>query len=241
VVNAILEDRNTHLVRGGPDADAVIFLLHGVGGTRRNWIDHGQLDLQLETALDAERSQRLLVVLPEGHLTDAERQARRFPNSQAFTQRLHDLVNDIRGTRAPRPAAFWAIAGVSMGARQALEYVLAAPGLEGSVSFRAVGCISPAIQGDWMVRRGTEPLAEALRRPDYYIAWGSDDYPDIKENSRVFTERLRRGGVNVFPADPNLQQRPGVHRWDSDPLLWQPCLKDFLVQLVSPRLVDPGS
>jgi pimeloyl-ACP methyl ester carboxylesterase len=173
--------------------------------------------------------------MPDGHLTEEERRRRQFPDSRAFTQRLQEVILDVRNTTSPNPAALWAIAGVSMGARQALEYVQATPALQEPALFGAVGCFSPALSNRWIQDNLTGQLAVARERPEYFIVWGSDDYDEIQTNGRTLSDDLRQAMVVVRPA-PADQVRPGTHRWDSQPELWQRCLRDFLTQAVSPRL-----
>jgi pimeloyl-ACP methyl ester carboxylesterase len=230
------EDRGTYLVSGRPEA-AVLFLLHGRRGTRHDWVRLGQVYRQLEMSdLGLEGAQRLLVVMPEGHLSEEEREDGRFPDTGAFTQRLQGIVNDVRAMIAPDRALFWAIAGVSMGARQALEYVQAVPGLQDPAIFGTVGCFSPALSNEWMERNAAQ-LAAARELPEYYIAWGSRDYDEIQRNGLEFSRVLRQAGTVVSPND---QEREGDHRWDSRPELWQSCLREFIDVAVAPRFIGPG-
>jgi enterochelin esterase-like enzyme len=228
------EDRGTHIISGRPEA-AVLFLLHGRGGTRRDWDQYGQVNRQLELALEREDVQRLLVVMPDGHLNEDERLRRRFPDSRAFTQRLQEVILDVRNTTSPNPAALWAIAGVSMGAYQALEYVQATPSLEEPALFGVVGCFSPALSSRWIQDNIAGQLAVAREQLEYFIVWGSRDHDEIQRNGRTLSDDLRQAGVVVLP-DPADRVRPGTHAWDSQPELWQRCLRDFLTQSVSPRL-----
>jgi enterochelin esterase-like enzyme len=213
----------------------VLFLLHGRGGTRCAWDQYGQVNRQLELALEREDIQRLLVVMPDGHLNEDERRRRQPPDSHAFIQRLQEVIVDVRNTTSPNPAALWAIAGVSLGARQALEYVQATRDLREPALFEAVGCFSPALSNRWIQDNIAGQLAVARERLEYFIVWGSDDYDEIKTNGGTLSDDLRQGGVVVRP-EPADQVRPGTHAWDSQPELWQRCLRDFLTQVVSPRL-----
>jgi enterochelin esterase-like enzyme len=212
----------------------VLFLLHGRGGARRDWVQHGRIDQQLDAALGRETAGRVLVVLPEGHLNEAEREKKQFPDSRAFMERLQEVVDNVNTTILPDPAAFWAIAGVSMGAQQALNYVQEQPG-----RFGAVGCFSPALSDEWMKGDAAKRIAAAGKRPEFYIVWGTGDDAEIKMNGGLFAKRLQEAGVVVRPASDK-QEREGAHNWSPSHNLWQNCLRDFLSEMISPRLRGSG-
>src|SRR5436305_10963384 len=94
----VLEDRVAYQVSAVPGGRpaVVLFLLHGRGGTRADWDLRGQFHRELEAALGPEGSGRVLVVLPEGHLSEADRAARRAPGRDQLAARLRAVAEAVR-------------------------------------------------------------------------------------------------------------------------------------------------
>jgi len=223
----------------------VIYLLHGVGGDRLDWLRHGSLR---ETAdrLIAERAiPPAVVVMPDGAVSWWVDSADVGGPGDYDTAIDRDLVAEIErryGVRSDPGGRV--VAGLSMGAYGALRFALRPP-----QRYAAVVGLSPAL---WMrigpetptderlqrVFRGAfgtpfradrfsalnpqaliDLMAKERRKPSILLVTGSRDFPSIRHDTEQFSERLDRGGFSI-----RYQTLDGGHDWQ----LWAAVLPDAL-------------
>jgi len=227
---------------------SVIYLLHGVGGDRHDWLNYGRLR---ETAdrLIAERSiPPVLIVMPEGAVswwvdsgdidgpgnydTAVDR------DLVAGIERRYAVLSDARGR---------AIGGLSMGAFGALRFALRSP-----QRYAAAAGLSPALwarikpdtPNDERLQRvfrgsfgtpfhasrfvGMNPLSmiDALSKesskPSLLLVVGSRDFPSLQSDTEELSVRLKRAGFAT-----RYEMTEGGHDWQ----LWAAALPEVLRHL----------
>jgi enterochelin esterase-like enzyme len=111
----------------------VLYLLHGIGGDEGEWIRFAQPDVLLENLIADGKAQPMLLVMPNGRAQKDDRPVGNvMQHAPAFAVFEKDLRNDVipavearfrvRSDREQR-----AIAGLSMGGGQALNFGLGDP------------------------------------------------------------------------------------------------------------------
>ena len=111
----------------------VLYLLHGIGGTEREWADNGAPDAILDNLYAERRLAPMIVVMPNGRAQANDRaEGNVFATAPAFGEFDKDLLGSVIpfveaqypviGDRAHR-----ALAGLSMGGGQSLDFGLAHP------------------------------------------------------------------------------------------------------------------
>lgn len=127
----------------------VLYLLHGNGGTRNDWVVFGGIQSTLDSLIASGRIPPTIVVMPEAGTTwyvDAK--------EKMETAILEDLIPDVErcfSTVTKRDGRL--VAGLSMGGYGALRFALKFPGM-----FTAAALLSPAIY------RGEPPENSTARR-----------------------------------------------------------------------------
>ncbi len=109
----------------------VLYLLHGLADTELSWISVGRANLIADNLIAAGRARPMIIVMPTGHVAPPHTE----PNPAELRKRFgEDLAHDVfpmvesaYRTRPGRDAR--AIAGLSMGAFQALWFALDHPDL----------------------------------------------------------------------------------------------------------------
>ncbi|HEY0866099.1 MAG TPA: alpha/beta hydrolase-fold protein [Fimbriimonas sp.] len=117
----------------------VLYLLHGIGGTEREWADNGAPAEILDNLLAEKRIVPMIVVMPNGRAQTNDRaEGNVFASAPAFGRFDKDLLGSViphidanYATLADRDHR--AIAGLSMGGGQALNFGFANPGTFGWV------------------------------------------------------------------------------------------------------------
>jgi enterochelin esterase-like enzyme len=117
----------------------VLYLLHGIGGTEREWADNGAPDAILDNLYAEKRLAPMIVVMPNGRAQANDRaEGNVFATAPAFGEFDKDLLGSVIpfveeqypvvGDREHR-----ALAGLSMGGGQSLDFGLAHPDVFGWV------------------------------------------------------------------------------------------------------------
>ncbi len=152
----------------------VLYLLHGFGNTRAEWVEKGDIAAQADRLIASGAIPPCLIVMPSaGESWYIDRQERM---ETAF---IHDLLPEIeahQGGLAERQGRL--IAGVSMGGYGALRFALRYPEL-----FAAAALLSPAIYDP------LPPPNSASRRSAAFMAggtfdpglWAADNWPTLLE------------------------------------------------------------
>jgi enterochelin esterase-like enzyme len=213
----------------------VLYLLHGVGDIESSWEIQGRLSTIVEDTADVIGVQPPLVVMPFGFVTQQNKIDRRFPDVSAFDDWLLRLIKvvelkyrnkQVLTSDSPERA----IAGLSMGGKQALEFGFTHPEL-----FASIGAFSAAVQNRGQgaaVERVTTLASAAARRPSLYCSCGTEDQVRglVDANKELLTALATRG------IEPTIAWMPGGHEWP----VWRRSLEGFLNLWLTRRL-DRGT
>jgi enterochelin esterase-like enzyme len=140
----------------------VLYLLHGSGDTERSWTDTGRAHLIADNQIASGRTRPLIIVMPNGHAKDRA----------AFEARLQNEVIpfiDAQYRTLPKPEKR-ALAGLSMGAFQALWFGLDHPEL-----FRALAVLSGGVVDAAGAEQVTRYAARKQPANPLRVAIGSRD------------------------------------------------------------------
>ncbi|WP_020616773.1 alpha/beta hydrolase [Paenibacillus daejeonensis] len=189
---------------------SVLYLLHGIGGTEREWMDHGCPQQILDNLHLGGALSPMIVVMPNGRaMTDDRATGDLFEASklQAFetfeSDLLQDLIPFIESTYPVHTtSAHRALAGLSMGGGQALNI-----GLQHTDRFAWVGAFSPApnTREPEVLISSPERLVEDLSL--LWISCGLDDrLKPISDRTHHYLEEI---GI------PHLWiEEAGGHDWE---------------------------
>jgi enterochelin esterase-like enzyme len=125
----------------------VLYLLHGIGGDEKEWLNGGQPQVILDNLLAEKKIEPMIVVMPNGRAMKDDRAIGNIFDSakvQAFTTFEKDLLNDLipfieKKYPVMKDCEHRAIAGLSMGGGQSLNF-----GLGNLNTFAWVGGFSSA-------------------------------------------------------------------------------------------------
>jgi enterochelin esterase-like enzyme len=156
----------------------VLYLLHGIGGDEKEWLNGGQPQVILDNLYAENKIEPMIIVMPNGRAMKNDRAVGNIMEPekvQAFATFEKDLLNDLipfieRTFPVYTDREHRAIAGLSMGGGQSLNF-----GLGNLDTFGWVGGFSSA--------PNTKPPAELLPHPDeaikelklLWISCGADD------------------------------------------------------------------
>jgi enterochelin esterase-like enzyme len=222
----------------------VVYLLHGVGDVEFSWELYGMASAILDELLKERLIPEMVVIMPFGFQNDHQKQQREFPTKDWFDGYLSQLITDdqmavekaykiqVGSTADPRYVKR-AIAGLSMGGKQALEF-----GLDHLELFSAIGNFSGAIQN----RSGTDPLPALLqtcgtnvtqindRLALFYHGCGREDETGVKKGRSLLAANKRLvDGLNQLNIRHIWREMEGKHQWG----VWRACLREFLPLLAT--------
>ena len=215
----------------------VLYLLHGVGDVEFSWEVHGRASVILDELLKDNLIQPMVVVMPYGFESSMDKRKRKFSSKSWFDQYLERVIAEVEqayniqvGTTTGGRYVRRVVAGLSMGAKQALEF-----GLDHLTLFSGIGNFSGAIQ-----KRSEEYALPGLlaacktmqaqigKLALFYHACGKDD-PIGKKGSnnggglldanRQFVAELRAIDIPCL-----WHELEGDHSWG----VWKQCLREFL-------------
>jgi len=174
-------DYNVYTPTGYAPAAArypVLYLLHGFGNTRNEWVDKGGIGQTADQLIASGAIPPCLIVMPTaGESWYLDRQERM---ETAF---IHDLLPEIEARYATRPGRQGRLlAGVSMGGYGALRFALRYP-----EAFSAAALMSPAIYDP------LPPANSASRRSAAFFTagafdpklWQDNNYPALLDHFRA--------------------------------------------------------
>ena len=209
----------------------VLFLLHGLGGGERDWLEGGRLAATLDRLVAAGEAPPMVVVMPglgDGWYVDNPDPAGLGAIETAFLDDLVPFVDRTWRTTGRREGR--AVAGLSMGGWGAVRFGMLRPEL-----FVAVASLSGALVTEEWARtpawegylsgafgrpvdlarfRAASPFtllpafARATPRPALFLTCGDDDELDLEEGNLLFYLALARAGV-----DAELRITDGGHDW----------------------------
>ena len=209
----------------------VLYLLHGIGGDKKEWLNGGKPQVILDNLYADHKLEPMIVVMPNGRAMKDDRAIGNMfdpERVQAFTTFEKDLLNDLipyieRNYPVLSDREHRAIAGLSMGGGQSLNF-----GLGNLDKFAWVGGFSSA--------PNTKPPEELVPKPELareklkllWISCGDKD--GLINFSRRTHEYLFRNNVpHIYYIEP------GVH----DFKVWRNGLFMFSQLLFKP--IDPAT
>lgn len=117
----------------------VLYLLHGIGGNEYQWGWAGKPNVVLDNLIAEKRATPMIVVMPNGCAQkDDEPKGNVYASAPAYAVFERDLLNDLIPTIESRYSVYRdrkhrAIAGLSMGGGQSLDFGFAHPDVFGSI------------------------------------------------------------------------------------------------------------
>jgi enterochelin esterase-like enzyme len=217
----------------------VVYLLHGVGDNEFGWELNGKASSILDNLLERGLIEPMVVVMPFGFESEEQKAERRYPDKvwfDGYLDRLIKEVEDVYQLQVPITAGERlvkrAIAGLSMGGKQALEFglnhlelVSAIGNFSGALHRRPAGFALPDIL-DACRTKQEQVTGLAL----FYHACGREDgigrdtgYLLVDANHELVEELKRLGIPHVW------HEMDGQHDWT----VWRACLTEFLPLLTS--------
>jgi enterochelin esterase-like enzyme len=187
----------------------VLYLMHGVGNDERGWTVMGRAHYILDNLIAEKKIIPMIVVMPNGQ----------YPRTQGFGADAYDrdlseaIIPTVESSyRVRTDASGRAIAGLSMGGRQALEL-----GLKNQDTFAWMGIFSPALV-DTGYQAELAPYLDTVndKLRLFWCAIGVDDR--LVTRYHPFIELLDTKDVRYTSAIT-----PGAHTWS----VWRIYLRDF--------------
>ncbi len=208
----------------------VLYLLHGIGGDETEWERFAQPDVLLDNLLADGKAVPMIVVMPNGRAQKDDRPTGDiFKHAPAFGFFEHDLLEDVIPAIEARYAVqadreHRALAGLSMGGGQALNFGLSHPGL-----FAWVGGFSSAPN----TRKPAELLPDARAVKNLCLLWLSCGSKDgLFSISQDFHAWLKAQGI------PHVWH---VTDHEHDAQEWKQALYHFLQQLTFSPILSAGN
>ncbi|MBF9251780.1 esterase family protein [Pontibacter sp. 172403-2] len=182
----------------------VLYLLHGIGGDEKEWLNGGQPQVIMDNLYARKKVQPMIVVMPNGRAMKDDRATGNIFDSvkvQAFATFEKDLLNDlipyvekkfpVRKDRESR-----AIAGLSMGGGQSLNF-----GLGNLDKFAWVGSFSAAPNTKEPEKLLPDPEEAKKKLKLLWISCGTEDR--LMSFSKRTHDYLESNGVDhVFFVEP---------------------------------------
>jgi len=185
----------------------VLYLLHGIGGDEKEWLNGGKPQVILDNLYADGRIEPMIVVLPNGRAMKDDRAVGNIMDTakvRAFAVFEQDLLNDLipyieKKWPVLTDADHRAIAGLSMGGGQSLNF-----GLGHLDKFAWVGAFSAAPNTRKPEELAPDPAATRRQLKLLWISCGDAD--GLIGFSRRTHEYLRRNDVpHIYYIEP------GVH------------------------------
>jgi enterochelin esterase family protein len=190
-----------------------LYLLHGEGGHENEWVLSGEANLIIDNLIARKEAGPMIVVMPNGNAKDSAT-----PAGELFAKSLvenlipyieeHYRVKDDMEDRA--------IAGLSMGGRQAMTATALYPRTFGYIGIWSAGTQLTDEQLSLrlsIVKNGGVKL--------YYVGCGVDD-PLAHAGSMRLVEQLKK--LDIWYR---LKETPGGRTWTN----WRSYLSDFATQI----------
>jgi len=182
----------------------VLYLLHGIGGDEKEWLNGGRPDVILDNLYSDNKIEPMIVVMPNGRAMKDDRAVGNMFDSakvQAFANFENDLLNDLipfieKNYKVHKDREHRAIAGLSMGGGQSLNF-----GLLNLSKFAWIGGFSSAPNTKRPEELIPDPEGAKKKLKLLWISCGD------KDNLMSFSERthsyLQKNGVpHIFYVEP---------------------------------------
>jgi enterochelin esterase-like enzyme len=221
--------------KGG--AFPVVYLLHGVGDNEFGWELNGRASSILDNLLEQRLIEPMVVVMPFGFESEEQKAERRYPDKVWFDGYLNRLIKEVEAVyrlqvpiTAGQSVVKRAVAGLSMGGKQALEFGLnhlelisAIGNFSGALHRRPAGFALPDLLDACRARQ-----EQVTRLALFYHACGREDgigrdtgHLLVDANRELVQELERLGIPHVW------HEIEGQHDWT----VWRECLSEFLPML----------
>lgn len=186
---------------------AVLYLLHGIGGDEKEWLNGGKPQLILDNLYAEHKIEPMIVVLPNGRAMEDDRAIGNImaPDKvQAFATFEKDLLNDLipfieKQYPVLSDREHRAIAGLSMGGGQSLNF-----GLGNLDKFAWVGGFSSAPNTKMPEELVPDPEAAKKELRLLWISCGASDRL-ITYSKRTHDYLKEKGVPHIYYIEP------GVH------------------------------
>ncbi len=190
-----------------------LYLLHGEGGDENEWILSGEANLIIDNLIARKEAGPMIVVMPNGNAKGSAT-----PAGEAFAKSLVDCLIPYveEHYRVKDDMENRAIAGLSMGGRQAMTATALYPRTFGYIGIWGAGTQLTDEQLNLrlsIVKNGGVKL--------YYVGCGVDD-PLAHAGSMRLVEQLKK--LDIWYR---LKETPGGRTWSN----WRFYLGDFAAQL----------
>jgi enterochelin esterase-like enzyme len=208
--------------RNRRDRFPVLYLLGGSGDTEASWTTVGRAETIVDNLLAAAHAQPMIVVMPNVHITPADQPE---PTPAEFRRLFGlDLVRDLiplidSSYRTLPVRQGRAVAGLSMGAYQAMWFAMDHPHLVSALGVFSGGIFVPATEGEADITRyATSPMALKHPLDVFRIAIGDRDMnlPLSRKLDSLLTAHQIKHEFQVFPG--------AGHTWP----FWRKCLSEML-------------
>lgn len=208
--------------RNHRDRFPVLYLLGGSGDTEASWTTVGRAEAIVDNLLAASHAKPMIVVMPNAHITPADQPE---PKPAEFRRLFGlDLVRDLiplidSNYRTLPVRQGRAVAGLSMGAYQAMWFAMDHPHLVSALGVFSGGIFVPATEGEADITRyATSPMALKHPLDVFRIAIGDRDM-------NLLLSRKLDSLLTAHKIKHEFQVSPGAgHTWP----FWRKCLSETL-------------
>ena len=186
----------------------VLYLLHGIGGTEREWLDNGAPDVILDNLLADRKMVPTIVVMPNGRAKPDDRpKGNIYADGPAFENFGNDLLKDVipfveSYYPTKKGAANRALAGLSMGGGQSLNF-----GLANLDTFAWVGGFSSAPNTRGPEALVPDPAAAKAKLKLLWISCGDKDGL-VAISQRVHKYLVEKGVPHTWHVDAGAHEFP---------------------------------
>lgn len=185
----------------------VLYLLHGIGGTEKEWERFAQPDVLLDNLIADGKAVPMIIVMPNGRAQKNDRaEGDVFKHAPAFAVFERDLLDDVIPTIESRYSTYTdrehrALAGLSMGGGQSLNF-----GLGHLDKFAWVGGFSSAPN----TKRPEELLSDPAAAKQLKLLWLSCGNKDglIRVSQGVHTYLKQNGVPHVWHITDHAHDAP---------------------------------
>jgi enterochelin esterase family protein len=204
----------------------VLYLLHGFGDNQRAWTDVGKANVIADNLIAAGKALPLVIVMPYGHGVPPEQAGAGTPgrdqNNERFFKDFETEVMPLveRTYHVGRTPALRAVAGLSMGGGQTLNFALTRQDLFGW----AAAFSSAVPEGDpktFFPRAAADPKAYNAAQKLLWIGVGNKDF--LYDRNQAFDKWLTATGI----THQYVVTDGGAHTW----LVWRAYLEQVLQKL----------
>ncbi|MBN2805542.1 MAG: esterase family protein [Prolixibacteraceae bacterium] len=182
----------------------VLYLLHGIGGDEKEWYNGGRPDIILDNLIAEKKALPMIVVMPNGRAMKNDRAGGNIfdrEKVEAFATFEKDLLNDLipfveKNYSVNNNRLYRAIAGLSMGGGQSLNFGLGNPDV-----FAWVGAFSSAPNTKAPEELAPEPEMLASKLSLLWFSCGTEDNL-IRVSERTHLYLNEHQVPHVYVAEP---------------------------------------